>query len=128
MGTIRLPTSEPMPNTGRSRGGYRAEPEPIKRLSLNLRESLHTRFKTACSATNRKMATEIQELVERRTEELEEEAGLRATDWPRHVSERTQSRLAERRLRALDRALACNHPTADIEEMLADIERGRDLR
>ena len=39
-----------------------------------------------------------------------------------------QSLLAERRLRALDRALTCNHPTADIEEMLADIERGRDLR
>ena len=36
--------------------------------------------------------------------------------------------LAERRLRALDRALACNPPTADIEDMLADIERGRDLR
>jgi len=34
----------------------------------------------------------------------------------------------ERRLRALNRALDCNHPTADIEEMLADIERGRDLR
>lgn len=35
---------------------------------------------------------------------------------------------AERRLRALERALACNHPTGDIDEMLADIERGRDLR
>ena len=32
---------------------------------------------------------------------------------------------AEIRLRALDRALACNHPTGDIDEMLADIERGR---
>ena len=32
------------------------------------------------------------------------------------------------RLRALERALACNHPTGDIDEMLADIERGRDLR
>ena len=86
-----------MPNTERSRSGHRDEPEPIKRLSLNLRESLHTRFKTACSATNRKMATEIQGLVERRTEELEEEAGLRATDWARHVSQRAQSTLADRR-------------------------------
>ncbi len=34
---------------------------------------------------------------------------------------------AESRLRALERALACNHPTGDIDEMLADIERGRDL-
>ena len=40
---------------------------------------MHTRFKTACSATNRKMTTEIQELVERRTEELEEETGLGET-------------------------------------------------
>ena len=117
-----------MPNTGRSRSGYRDEPEPIKRLSLNLRESLHTRFKTACSATNRKMATEIQALVERRTEELEEEAGLPATDWARHGWRPSQSKLADRRLQALERALHCNHPTADIEEMLADIERGRDLR
>ena len=113
----------------RSRGKYRAEPEPIKRLTLNLGESLHTRFKTACSATNRKMTTEIRELVAHRTEELEEEACLRGTDWARQVSERTQSaNLAERRLEALNRALDCNHPTADIEEMLADIERGRDLR
>ena len=35
---------------------------------------------------------------------------------------------AESRLRALERALACNHPTGDIDEMLADIARGRDLR
>ncbi len=35
---------------------------------------------------------------------------------------------AESRLRALERALACNHPTDDIDEMLADIERGRGLR
>ena len=113
----------------RSRDKYRAEPEPIKRLTLNLGESLHTRFKTACSATNREMTTEIQELVAHRTEELEEEAGLRGTDWARQVSERTQStNLAERRLDALNRALGCNHPTADIEEMLADTERGRDLR
>ena len=32
------------------------------------------------------------------------------------------------RLEALDRAPTCNHPTDDIGEMLADIERGRDLR
>ena len=35
----------------------------------------------------------------------------------------------ERRLQqALDRALQCNHPTGDVDEVLADIERGRDLR
>ena len=34
---------------------------------------------------------------------------------------------ADRRMRALDRALACGHPTGNIDRMLADIERGRDL-
>ncbi|MDE0349980.1 MAG: hypothetical protein OXM56_09765 [Gammaproteobacteria bacterium] len=32
-----------------------------------------------------------------------------------------------RRLEVIEKALACNHPTGDIEEMLADIERGRNL-
>ena len=106
----------------------RLAPERIKRLSLNLKESMHTRFKTACSATNRKMATEIQEFVERRTLELEEEAGLSGGDWATQVSQQVRSAdPVERRLRALNRALGCNHPTADIGEMLADIERGRDL-
>ena len=103
--------------------------EPVKRLSLNLRESLHRRFKTACSATNRKMATELQELVTRRTAELEREAGLPGAARP-VTDERaaTLSATAVRRLAAVERALTCNHPTADIDEMLMDIERGRDLR
>jgi hypothetical protein len=50
--------------------------ESTKRLSLDLPISIHTRFKTACSATNRKMVNEIQDLIERRTAELEEEAGI----------------------------------------------------
>ena len=50
--------------------------EPSKRLSLDLPESMHKRFKTACSATGRKMAAEIQEFIERRTSELEAEAGI----------------------------------------------------
>ena len=99
------------------------ESEPIKRLSINLPEGLHTRFRTACSATNRKMITEIRRFVTRRTEELEEEAGLTHRRWATSLSKR-----AQRRLEALDRASSCNHPTGDIEEMLADIARGRDLR
>lgn len=71
----------------RPRDGYDSD-EPIKRLSLNLKESLHTRFKTACSAANRKMATELQEFVERRTQELEEEAGLSGSGWARQIAER----------------------------------------
>ena len=50
--------------------------EPTKRLSLDLPASVHTRFKTACSATSRKMVDEIQEFIERRTAELEDEAGI----------------------------------------------------
>ncbi len=50
--------------------------EPTKRLSLDLPSSLHTRFKTACSATDRKMVGELQSYIEARTVELEDEAGL----------------------------------------------------
>ena len=104
-------------------GGPVSEPEPIKRLSIILPESLHTRFRTACSATNRKMIPEIRRFVTQRTEELEDEAGLADRRWSTHLSKR-----ARRRLEALDRASGCNHPTGDIDEMLADIARGRDLR
>ncbi len=50
--------------------------EPTKRLSLDLPASMHTRFKTACSATGRKMVAEIQSYIEQRTIELEKEAGI----------------------------------------------------
>ena len=109
--------------------GRGSGPEPIKRLTLTLPESLHTRFRTACSATDRKMIVELRDFVARRTEELEDEAGLSASEWAMQVSRRPRPiGPVERRLRALDRALKCNHPTADIDEMLAEIERGRDLR
>ena len=58
--------------------------------------------------------------------------GLTVSEWARRALRRARDEhagpTAESRLRALDRALACNHPTGDIDEMLADIERGRDLR
>jgi hypothetical protein len=59
-------------------------------------------------------------------------AGLTLSEWARRAlraardAEAGPSRTT--RLDALDRALACNHPTGNIAEMLADIERGRDLR
>jgi predicted DNA-binding protein len=46
-------------------------------LSLDLPASLHRRFKTACSATGRKMVGEIEAFIEHRAAELEDEAGLR---------------------------------------------------
>lgn len=53
-----------------------ASQEPLKRLSIDLPRSLHTRFKTACSATDNKMAAEIAAFIERRTAELEAAAGI----------------------------------------------------
>lgn len=54
--------------------------EPTKRLNLDLPASVHTRFKTACSATSRKMAGEVQMLIEQRTSELEQEAVRASAD------------------------------------------------
>ncbi len=53
-----------------------APTEPTKRLSLDLPASMHTRFKTACSATGRKMVAELQDYIEQRTIDLEQEAGI----------------------------------------------------
>jgi hypothetical protein len=53
-----------------------ASNEPVKRLSVDLPESVHTRFKTACSATGRKMVGELQDFIEQRTIEMETEAGI----------------------------------------------------
>ncbi len=50
--------------------------EPTKRLSVDLPSSTHRRFKTACTATGRKMVEEIQQLIEKRTVEMEAKAGL----------------------------------------------------
>ena len=50
--------------------------ESVKRLSIDLPASLHTRFKTACSANSVKMAGELQSLIELRTAELETAAGM----------------------------------------------------
>jgi hypothetical protein len=50
--------------------------EPTKRLSLDLPESKHRRFKAACSATGHKMVQEIEAFIDARTRELEAEAGI----------------------------------------------------
>lgn len=48
---------------------------PIVRLTIDLPEPVHTRFKTACAMTKRKMVEEVRAFIERRTAELEGEAG-----------------------------------------------------
>ena len=59
-------------------------------------------------------------------------SGLTLSEWARQALRRARQRLAgptpEQRLRALDRALTCDHPVSDIEDMLSEIEHGRDLR
>lgn len=59
-------------------------------------------------------------------------AGLTLSEWARRTLRAARDAQAvptpASRLAALERALGCNHPTGDIDEMLADIERGRDLR
>lgn len=44
---------------------------PMKRLSIDLPEDAHRRFKVACAAAGRKMAAELTAFIERRTAELE---------------------------------------------------------
>lgn len=81
--TVVAPAAE----APRSRGGRvstRQKPkaaaeaiqEPTKRLSLDLPASVHKRFKTACSATDRKMTDEVVRYIERRTAELEKKSGI----------------------------------------------------
>ena len=59
-------------------------------------------------------------------------AGLTVSEWARRTLRAARDAQGGpspgSRLDALDRALTCNHPTGDVDEMLAEIERGRDLR
>ena len=58
--------------------------------------------------------------------------GLTLSEWVRRVlarAARTSGRATpEQRLAALDRALGCGFPSSDLDEMLAEMERGRGLR
>ena len=47
--------------------------EPTRRLSIDLPESLHRRFKTACAKADKKMIDEVANFIKRRTTELEKE-------------------------------------------------------
>lgn len=74
-----LEAREPSDNaetSGTGDGTFGSAAESTKRLSLDIPRSLHKRFKMACTATDRKMVTELQTFIEHRTEELENEAGI----------------------------------------------------
>jgi hypothetical protein len=44
-----------------------------RRLSIDIPEILHRRFKTACSKTDKRMVAEVMNFIKRRTIELENE-------------------------------------------------------
>ena len=64
--------------------------------------------------------------------QVAERVGLTLSEWARralwHARDAHAGPTPDSRLRALDQALDCHHPTGDIDQMLADIEHGRDLR
>ena len=64
------------PSTSKKPKAMEVEVEPTKRLSLDLPASVHKRFKTACSATDRKMTDEVVRYIERRAAELEKQSGI----------------------------------------------------
>lgn len=55
-------------------GKEQTQDEPTRRLSIDVPESLHTRFKVACAKTRAKMAPEIIAFIEKRVRELENNA------------------------------------------------------
>lgn len=65
-------------NTESSKSAKQDAPpsEAIVRLTIDLGESTHTRFKAGCAMTKRRMVEEVREFIERRTVELERECGL----------------------------------------------------
>lgn len=82
------------------------------------------------------MRTRLQIVVSeeeaRRPRRSAERAGLTLSEWARRAL-RWAARAGaasgpERKLQAVDRALACGHPTTDVDDLLSEIERGRDLR
>ena len=61
-----------------------------------------------------------------------ERDGLSLSEWARRALERArrdqEGPSPEQKQKALEQALKCGHPTGDIEEVIAEIERGRGLR
>ena len=61
------------PKVGRIESAKPEAQEPVRRLSIDLPESWHRRFKTACSKRDKKMQAEVEDFVKRRTAELEKD-------------------------------------------------------
>jgi len=75
---IRVPAETGTQESGNTESQVPVIPaeEPIVRLTIDLPESAHARFKAVCAATRRKMVQEVRLFIERRTCELESEARL----------------------------------------------------
>ena len=61
------------PKAGRIEPAKPETEEPTRRLSIDLPESWHRRFKTACSKRDKKMQAEVEDFIMRRTVELEKD-------------------------------------------------------
>ncbi len=61
------------PKVGRIEPAKPETEEPLRRLSIDLPESWHRRFKTACSKRDKKMQAEVEGFIMRRTVELEKD-------------------------------------------------------
>ena len=70
-------TPKPEKSGTQERKNVRNAAEPIKKLGLDIPVGSHSRFKAACSAMGLKMTAEILDFIERRTAELEKEAGIK---------------------------------------------------
>ena len=72
----REPTNVEMGNAPDAGLGVTTKPgkaEPTRRLSIDLPESWHRRFKIACTRADKKMIDEVSEFIKWRTLELENE-------------------------------------------------------
>jgi hypothetical protein len=61
------------PNVGNREATKEGSAEPTRRLSIDIPASLHRRFKTACSRKDKRMQTEIEKFIVKRTAELEKD-------------------------------------------------------
>jgi hypothetical protein len=61
------------PNVGMGDSTKPGKDERTRRLSIDLPESWHRRFKIACTRVDKKMIDEVTEFIKRRTIELEQE-------------------------------------------------------
>jgi len=71
-----VPTNVETGESANTRVGVTTKPvkaEPTRRLSIDLPESWHRRFKIACTRADKKMIDEVTEFIKRRTLEIEAE-------------------------------------------------------